>query len=164
MLLGVYAYKVVDDKLDLRYSPSPDAFKVNSGSYIEGANESEEITPSQFEQYMQAMNDGLNKVEESIKKMDSTTSAANDLVEDISQKLENGYFIGPEGTQGVQGVPGKDGVGITTITSGQSSVEADKTITPVTVQKSDGSSQSFKVEAKNGLDGQNGQNGKDGKD
>ena len=164
VLLGVYAYKVVDDKLDLRYSPSPDAFKVNSGSYIEGANESEEITPSQFEQYMQAMNDGLNKVEESIKKMDSTTSAANDLVEDISQKLENGYFIGPEGTQGVQGVPGKDGVGITTITSGQSSVEADKTITPVTVQKSDGSSQSFKVEAKNGLDGQNGQNGKDGKD
>lgn len=153
VLLGVYAYKVVDDKLELRYSPSPDAFKVNGGSYIEGANESEEITPSQFEQYMQAMNDGLNKVEESIKKMDSTTSAANDLVEDISQKLENGYFIGPEGPQGVQGVPGKDGVGITTITSGQSSVEADKTITPVTVQKSDGSSQSFKVEAKNGQDG-----------
>lgn len=164
VLLGVYAYKVVDDKLDLRYSPSPDAFKVNSGSYIEGTSESEEITPSQFEQYMQALNDGLNKVEESIKKMDSTTSAANDLVEDISQKLENGYFIGPEGPQGVQGVPGKDGVGITTITSGQSSVEADKTITPVTVQKTDGSSQIFKVEAKNGLDGQNGINGQDGKD
>lgn len=162
VLLGVYAYKVTEDKLDLRYSPSPDAFKVNSGSYIEGTSESEEITPSQFEQYMQALNDGLNKVEESIKKMDSTTSAANDLVEDISQKLENGYFIGPEGPQGVQGVPGKDGVGITTITSGQSSVEADKTITPVTVQKSDGSSESFNVEAKNGIDGQNGKDGKDG--
>ena len=165
VLLGVYAYKVVDDKLDLRYSPSPDAFKVNSGSYIEGANESEEITPSQFEQYMQAMNDGLNKVEESIKKMDEATSSANDLVDNINQKLENGDFIGPEGTEGPQGVPGtngKDGVGITTITSGQSTVEEDKTITPVTVQKSDGSSQSFKVEAKNGIDGQNGQNGKDG--
>ena len=165
VLLGVYAYKVVDDKLDLRYSPSPDAFKVNSGSYIEGANESEEITPSQFEQYMQAMNDGLNKVEESIKKMDEATSSANDLVDNINQKLENGDFIGPEGSEGPQGVPGtngKDGVGITTITSGQSTVEEDKTITPVTVQKSDGSSQSFKVEAKNGIDGQNGQNGKDG--
>lgn len=168
VLLGVYAYKVTEDKLDLRYSPSPDAFKVNSGSYIEGANESEEITPSQFEQYMQAMNDGLNKVEASIKKMDSATSAANDLVEDISQKLENGDFIGPEGPQGVQGTPGKDGingadgVGITTITSGQSTVEEDKTITPVTVQKTDGSSQSFKVEAKNGIDGQDGVNGQDG--
>ena len=165
VLLGVYAYKVVDDKLDLRYSPSPDAFKVNSGSYIEGASKSEEITPSQFEQYMQALNDGLNKVEESLKKMDSAISSANDLVDNINQKLENGDFIGPEGPQGPQGGPGKDGkdgVGITTITSGQSTVEDDKTVTPVTVQKSDGSSESFNVEAKNGLDGQNGKDGKDG--
>lgn len=162
VLLGVYAYKVVDDKLDLRYSPSPDAFKVNSGSYIEGANESEEITPSQFEQYMQAMNDGLNKVEESIKKMDEATSSANDLVDNINQKLENGDFIGPEGPQGVPGNDGIDGVGITTITSGQSTVEDDKTVTPVTVQKTDGSSQIFKVEAKNGMNGQDGKDGKDG--
>ena len=173
VLLGVYAYKVVDDKLDLRYSPSPDAFKVNSGSYIEGASESEEITPSQFEQYMQALNDGLNKVEESIKKMDEATSSAMQLVDNINQKLENGDFIGPEGSQGPQGIPGKDGtngkdgadgVGITTITSGQSTVEADKTITPVIVQKTDGSSESFNVEAKNGLDGQNGQDGVNGQD
>ena len=168
VLLGVYAYKVVDDKLDLRYSPSPDAFKVNSGSYIEEANESEEITPSQFEQYMQALNDGLNKVEESIKKMDEATSSANDLVDNINQKLENGDFIGPQGPQGIpgkdgiDGINGQDGVGITTITSGQSSVEEDKTITPITVNKTDGSSQIFKVEAKNGLDGQNGKDGKDG--
>ena len=162
VLLGVYAYKVVDDKLDLRYSPSPDAFKVNSGSYIEGASESEEITPSQFEQYMQALNDGLNKVEESLKKMDSATSSATQLVDDINQKLENGDFIGPEGPQGVTGPNGKDGVGITTITSGQSSVEGGKTITPITVNKTDGSSESFNVEAKNGQDGQNGKDGKDG--
>lgn len=162
VLLGVYAYKVVDDKLDLRYSPSPDAFKVNSGSYIEGANESEEITPSQFEQYMQAMNDGLNKVEESIKKMDEATSSAMQLVDNINQKLENGDFIGPEGPQGVPGTNGKDGVGITTITSGQSTVEDDKTVTPVIVQKTDGSSQIFNVEAKNGADGKDGLNGKDG--
>ena len=168
VLLGVYAYKVTEDKLDLRYSPSPDAFNVNNGSYIEGASDSEEITPSQFEQYMQAMNDGLNKVEKSLTKMDEATSSANDLVDDINQKLENGDFIGPQGPQGVQGTPGKDGingadgVGITTITSGQSTVEEDKTITPVTVQKTDGSSQIFKVEAKNGQDGKDGLNGKDG--
>ncbi len=165
VLLGVYAYKVTEDKLDFRYSPGPDAFKVNSGSYIGGANESEEITPSQFEQYMQALNDGLNKVEQSLNKMDSATSSATQLVDKIEQKLENGEFIGPEGSQGIQGVPGtngKDGVGITTITSGQSTVEEDKTITPITVNKTDGSSQVFNVEAKNGLDGQNGQDGKDG--
>ena len=162
VLLGVYAYKVTEDKLDLRYSPSPDAFKVNSGSYIEGTSESEEITPSQFEQYMQALNDGLNKVEESLKKMDSATSSATQLVDNINQKLENGDFIGPEGPQGVTGPNGKDGVGITTITSGQSSVEGGKTITPITVNKTDGSSESFNVEAKNGQDGQNGKDGKDG--
>ena len=170
VLLGVYAYKVVDDKLDLRYSPSPDAFKVNSGSYISETNESEEVTPSQFEQYMQALNDGLNKVEQSIKKMDSATSSVNDLVDEINWKLENGDFIGPEGPQGVpgkngtDGADGADGVGITTITSGQSSVEEDKTVTPVTVQKSDGSSESFNVEAKNGIDGQNGKDGVNGQD
>ena len=164
VLLGVYAYKVVDDKLDLRYSPCPDAFKVNSGSYIEGANESEEITPSQFEQYMQAMNDGLNKVEASIKKMDSATSSATKLVDEINQKLENGDFIGPPGPQGIPGKNGTDGVGITTITSGQSTVEEDKTITPITVNKTDGSSQIFKVEAKNGIDGQDGVNGQNGQD
>lgn len=167
VLLGVYAYKVTEDKLDLRYSPSPDAFNVNNGSYIEGASDSEEITPSQFEQYMQAMNDGLNKVEKSLTKMDEATSSANDLVNDINQKLENGDFIGPQGTQGVQGIPGTngvDGVGITTITSGQSTVEEDKTVTPVTVQKTDGSSQIFNVEAKNGIDGQNGKDGTNGQD
>ncbi len=164
VLLGVYAYKVTEDKLDLRYSPSPDAFKVNSGSYIEGANESEEITPSQFEQYMQAMNDGLNKVEASIKKMDSATSSATKLVDEINQKLENGDFIGPPGPQGIPGKNGTDGVGITTITSGQSTVEEDKTITPITVNKTDGSSQIFKVEAKNGIDGQDGVNGQNGQD
>ena len=167
-VFGVYAYKVNDDQLELRYSPFPARFTIISGSYDPTASESEEITPSQFEQYMQALNDGLNKVEESIKKMGEATSSAIQLVDKIEQKLENGDFIGPEGPQGPQGGPGKDGVngqdgiGITTITSGQSTVEEDKTITPITVNKTDGSSQIFKVEAKNGLDGQNGKDGKDG--
>lgn len=170
VIFGVYAYKIVDEKLELRYSPFPTSFVIISGSYDSTAEEGQEITPSQFDQYMQALNDGLNKVEESIKKMDSTTSAANDLVEDISQKLENGDFIGPEGTQGPQGVPGKDGingvdgVGISTIISGQPTIEADKTITPVTVQKTDGSSESFNVEAKNGINGQDGKDGVNGQD
>lgn len=164
ILFGVYAYQINGEKLELRYSPFPTSFVIISGSYDSTAEEGQEITPSQFEQYMQALNDGLNKVEESLAEMDEATSSTNDLVDDINQKLENGDFIGPQGPQGVPGTNGKDGVGITTITSGQPTIEEDKTVTPVTVNKTDGSSQIFNVEAKNGIDGQNGKDGTNGQD
>lgn len=168
VLLGVYAYKVNEDELELRYSPHPDYFNVELGSYDPTAEESQEITPTQFEQYMQALNDGLNQVKDSISELDNATKNANDLVDEINKKLENGEFIGPQGPQGIQGEPGKDGtngidgVGITTITSGQATEENGNTITPITVEKTDGSSETFNVSAKNGIDGKNGQNGKDG--
>ncbi len=165
IMLGVYAYKVTNEELELRYSPYPTYFNVIGGSYNPNAEESQEITPTQFEQYMQALQEGLNQVSESIKEVNQATDSANDLVDKINQKLENGDFIGPQGHQGVpgkDGTNGQDGVGITTITSGQPTVEEDKTITPVIVTKTDGSSEDFNVEAKNGLDGNDGQNGKDG--
>lgn len=168
VLLGVYAYKVNEDELELRYSPRPDYFNVELGSYNPDAEESQEITPTQFEQYMQALNDGLNQVKNSISELNQATDNANDLVDEINTKLENGDFIGPQGPTGPQGEPGKDGtngidgVGITTITSGQATEENGNTITPITVEKTDGSSETFNVSAKNGIDGKNGQNGKDG--
>ena len=168
ILLGVYAYKINGEELELRYSPFPTSFNVISGSYDPTAEESQEITPTQFEQYMQALNDGLNQVKDSISKLDNATKNANDLVDEINKKLENGDFIGPQGPIGPQGEPGKDGtngidgVGITTITSGQATEENGNTITPITVEKTDGSSETFNVSAKNGIDGKNGQNGKDG--
>lgn len=61
--LRVYAYEVEDDELVLRYSPAFINLFTREGSYIEGGVEPEVITPSQFEQYMQAMNDGLEEVE-----------------------------------------------------------------------------------------------------
>lgn len=61
--LRVYAYEVEDDELVLRYSPTFIKLFTREGSYIEGGVEPEVITPSQFEQYMQAMNDGLEEVE-----------------------------------------------------------------------------------------------------
>lgn len=91
-----------------------------------------------------------------------------ELDDKLNSMIESGELIGPQGPQGIpgkdgiDGINGQDGVGITTITSGQSSVEEDKTITPVTVQKTDGSSESFNVEAKNGIDGKDGVNGQDG--
>jgi hypothetical protein len=153
VFLGVYAYNIQDGKLSLRYSPQPTKFYIFEGSYDNDISEPEEITPSQFDQYIKAMNDGLNKVEESLTKMDSATSSANDLVDDINQKLENGEF---------NGTNGKDGVGIASITSGQSIQQDGNTVTPVTVNKTDGTQQTFNVSAKNGIDGINGTDGNDG--
>lgn len=93
-----------------------------------------------------------------------------ELDDKLNSMIESGELIGPQGPQGIpgkdgiDGINGQDGVGITTITSGQLTVEEDKTITPVTVQKTDGSSQIFNVEAKNGIDGQNGKDGTNGQD
>ena len=109
VLLGVYAYKVNEKELELRYSPYPTSFNVISGSYDPTAEESQEITPTQFEQYMQALQDGLNQVKDSISKLDKATDSANDLVDEINQKLANGEFVGPQGPTGPQGEVGPVG-------------------------------------------------------
>ena len=109
ILLGVYAYKINNEELELRYSPFPTSFNVISGSYDPTAEESQEITPSQFEQYMQALNDGLNQVKNSISELNQATDNANDLIDEINTKLENGEFVGPQGPQGIQGEVGPVG-------------------------------------------------------
>ena len=100
VIFGVYAYKVIEDKLELRYSPHPTYFDVLLGSYNQDVEESQEITPSQFEQYMQALNNGLNQVQDSISELNQATDNANDLVDEINQKLENGDFKGEKGDKG----------------------------------------------------------------
>ena len=60
--LRVYAYEVENDELVLRYSPAYAIVHTMEGSYVEGAVSPTPITPTQFEEYMQAMNDGLNEV------------------------------------------------------------------------------------------------------
>lgn len=109
ILLGVYAYKVNGKELELRYSPFPTSFNVISGSYDSTAEESQEITSTQFEQYMQALQNGLNQVQESIKELNQATDNANDLVDEINQKLANGEFVGPQGPTGPQGEVGPVG-------------------------------------------------------
>ena len=109
VLLGVYAYKVNEKELELRYSPFPTSFNVISGSYDPSTEESQEITSTQFEQYMQALQNGLNQVQESIKELNQVTDNANDLVDEINQKLANGEFVGPQGPTGPQGEVGPVG-------------------------------------------------------
>ena len=149
VILGVYAYEVLEDKLKLRYSPMYDKFFVNLGSYQENIENQEEITTTQFEQYMQALQNGLAGVQSSIDKLNKTTDNANNLVDEINKKMESGEF---------------DGVGITTITSGQATQQDDSTVTQVTVNKTDGSQQTFNVSAKNGINGTDGTDGTNGQD
>ena len=109
VILGVYAYRVSGEDLELRYSPYPTSFVVLNGSYDPTAEESQEITPTQYEQYMQALQDGLNSVQASISELNKATDSANDLVDEINRKLEDGEFIGPQGPQGIQGPVGPVG-------------------------------------------------------
>ena len=60
--LRVFAYAVQDDDLLLRYSPTPQKLTLREGSYTGNTGSGEIITPTQFEQYEQALNDGLAEV------------------------------------------------------------------------------------------------------
>jgi len=59
--LGVVAYLVEDESEIKRYNPTPVYFKTDLGS-LKTAQNSQPITPSEMEQYEQALEDGLNEV------------------------------------------------------------------------------------------------------
>lgn len=106
--LRVYAYSIENDELKLRYSPKYSEFYTLDGSYIDGAEPSEEITPSQFEKYTDALNKGLDKVDNSLKILDDTNQktiengeyakeqgdGAKAIIEDIKDKLAKGELNG----------------------------------------------------------------------
>lgn len=60
---------------------------------------------------------------------------------------------GIQGPQGEQGVRGLTGTGITAVTAQPSYVSGDKTITPLSILYSDGTTQEITVTAQNGADG-----------
>lgn len=68
--LRVYGYDVEEVEgqmtVRLRYSPTYDEFPLWRGSYIPNAEQGEEITPTQFEQYLAALNEGLSKVKDGV--------------------------------------------------------------------------------------------------
>ena len=95
-ILGVYAYEENNGELILRYSPSPIQLFVSAGSYIENAENSEPITPSELEQYQQALQDGLSEVS-------GTITSMTDLIDEVQTKLDNGEFDGADGRDGEDG-------------------------------------------------------------
>lgn len=81
--IRVYGYdiEIVDEetKTILRYSPTPASFPIRKGSFMEGASGSEEITPSQFEQYSKALNDGLAELDGVIENLNADTKYAREM-------------------------------------------------------------------------------------
>lgn len=86
-LLGVYAYKSENDKL-IRYSPKPFKFSIDEGSYREDAINSSPITATEYEQYMQAMNDALKDIPNLIKKEIENYDFGNINLDDYVKKVE----------------------------------------------------------------------------
>lgn len=139
-ILGVYAYEEDNEELILRYSPSPIQLFVSAGSYIEDAENSEPITPSELEQYQQALQDGLSEVSGTIESM-------TDLIDEVQTKLDNGEFNGTDGQDGVDGVS-------PIITETQTANGYD-----ITIIDKNGTNTISLVNGQNGQDGQDGEKG-----
>lgn len=85
--VGVYAYDVDGEELVLRYSPTPDVFTVEPGSYIENAQNSSAPTPTEVEQLQSQITDNANNIET----LQETTSEHTSQISDIEaeQKTQN---------------------------------------------------------------------------
>lgn len=179
IILGVYAEKIIDDKL-YRLNPTPKIFYIEKGSLRDAENH-KEITPTEFEQYMQLLKDGLDKIpatiEEKLKSLDlgnlnldnyvkkeeGKGLSSNDFTNDNKLKLDslNNYDDTSirknleildkkiEEVEKIPGTAGKDGVGISNITSNEDS--------SLTITLSNGSSTT--TAPLKGLDGKDGEQG-----
>lgn len=85
--LGVYGYNIGEkDELVNRFSPSYDTFVVPTGSYQEGALSPEPITPSQYDLYSQALQEGLQEVDD---KVDEVIDIVDGKIVEIDEAVKN---------------------------------------------------------------------------
>ena len=96
-ILKVYGYSVENDELIQRYSPTSLRMFLREGSY-QGSNEV--ITPTQFEQYEAKLNEGLEAVDDKLEVVDETLGTmntainqANTLNIDVSDKVNKDVTI-----------------------------------------------------------------------
>lgn len=99
--LGVYSFDIEtvendgkeEEVLKQRTSPSYDTFVVPTGSYEEGALSPEIITPSQYDLYSQALQEGLeevdDKLDEVVETVDNKLAEVDDKLEDVDDKLSD---------------------------------------------------------------------------
>lgn len=121
--LRVYGYETEEveengettTKLKLRYSPAYDLFPIKRGSYIPDAASTEEITPTQFEQYTEALNEGLNDIQEGLGDIATAVENAGRLDVDATKenKTTTITITKQDGTQTTtlieDGIDGQDG-------------------------------------------------------
>ena len=113
--VGVYGYNIGDEEeLEKRFSPSYDTFVVPSGSYKEGALSPEPITPSQYDIYSQALQEGLSEVESALQEVENVDIDASkvDNKATITITNRNGEPKSVDIYDGTDGRDGVDGVGL----------------------------------------------------
>jgi hypothetical protein len=92
ILVGVFAYDVEDNKVIIRYSPTPAKVKINKGSYVKDPADSGIITPTQYEIYEAALASALERLNQEIAKLD--------------EAYESGELNGPANTLSIGTVTG----------------------------------------------------------
>lgn len=105
--LGVVAYYVEDEEELIRYNPTPVYFKTDLGS-LKDAENSQEPTPSEMEQYEQALEDGLSQVANV--DIDASKSGNTATVTITNRYGEEKAVNITDGADGAPGTPGRDGV------------------------------------------------------
>ena len=103
--LGVVAYEVQDEEYIERFNPSPVYFQTIIGSLKDHAENSEEITPSEMEQFEQALEDGLAEVAN----VDIDASKSGNTAT-VSITNRNGVTKTVEIHDGEQGEDGEPGI------------------------------------------------------
>jgi len=167
-----------------RYNPSPVYFKTDLGS-LRDAKNSEPITPSEMEQYEQALQDGLTEVNSKLDAIDDALDEVDNLDIDAN-KVDNVTTVsitdksgttktvqildGTNGTNGVDGKDGKDGVDGKDGKDGTdgidgyspiASVSKNDNVATITITDKNGTTTAT---ISDGIDGTNGRDGVDGRD
>ena len=137
--VGVVAYKVEDDEYIKRYNPTPAYFRSLVGSLKPKYENSKPITPSEMEQFEQALEDGLQEVANvDIDATETSSGATITITNRQGTQKSVSVTNGQDGKDGKDGVNGKDGV--------------------------DGKDGINGKDGKDGIDGKDGTNGTNGQD
>lgn len=94
VILGVYGYDVNEETLLVRYSPEPTTFVIHEGSYREGAEQPEIITPTQYDMFSKALQEGLAEVDE---RLDDVEKQGDYASEQGNYAKEQGDYAKSEG-------------------------------------------------------------------
>lgn len=85
--IGVVAYLLEDDEYVKRYNPSPVYVSTLVGSLKDKYENYEEVTPSDKEQMEQALQDGLNDIDDKLGEVDDKMLVVDGKIEDIDTAI-----------------------------------------------------------------------------